>query len=108
MYNEDEYYHYLLHRTTTNYLLLNLAVADIVTGTFLTPEYILRYIKIHLNGSTGTILCKLLVSGWVGCASSVFTLVSIAIERYYAVLHPNKSKVTKRKLKVCTMRMESY
>lgn len=39
---------------------------------------------------------------WVGGIASVVTLVTIAIERYYAVMYPlgNKSKFTKRKLKV--------
>ena len=40
---------------------------------------------------------------WVGAASSTFTLVAIAIERYFVVVFPhgNKGKRTIRKLKVC-------
>ena len=39
---------------------------------------------------------------WLGGNASVFTLVAIAIERYYAVIfpHENKGKLTMRKLKV--------
>ena len=39
---------------------------------------------------------------WVGGIASVVTLVTIAIERYYAVTYPlgNKWKLTKQKLKV--------
>ena len=39
---------------------------------------------------------------WLGGNASVFTLVAIAIERYYAVIFPhgNKGKLTMRKLKV--------
>ncbi|XP_078349149.1 pyroglutamylated RF-amide peptide receptor-like [Oculina patagonica] len=54
---------------------------------------------------TGTVLCKLLTDGnvaWVGGASSIFTLVAVAIERYYAVTYPlgNKGELTQCKLKV--------
>ena len=89
-----------------NYLLVNLAIADILYASFITPEVILMLTSTHPEGMTGTILCKLLTGGniaWIGAASSIVTLVAIAIERYYAVVHPlrNKGKLTERKLKVC-------
>ncbi|KAL9957305.1 hypothetical protein ACROYT_G038925 [Oculina patagonica] len=92
-------------RIPINYLLVNLAVADIVFATFLAPKFILSHTFTHPNGMTGKVLCRLLTGGtlgWVGGVSSAFTLVAIAIERYYAVMHPlgNKGKLTKRKLKV--------
>ena len=39
---------------------------------------------------------------WLGATASAFTMVVIAFERYYAVLHPHsiKGKVTNGKLKV--------
>ncbi|KAL9957310.1 hypothetical protein ACROYT_G038933 [Oculina patagonica] len=86
-----------------NYLLVNLAVADIMFATFLTPQYILSHTFTHPDRMTGTVLCKLLTGGnfaWVGAASSVFTLANISIERYYAVMYPlgNKGKLTEHKL----------
>ena len=59
----------------------------------------------------GTFLCKLFTHGnvaWLGAASSIITLVAIAIERYYAVMYPldNKWKLTIEKLKVCLFRIE--
>ncbi|KAL9957308.1 hypothetical protein ACROYT_G038931 [Oculina patagonica] len=92
-------------RIPINYLLINLAVADVTFATFLASEFILSYAFTHPDGMTGKVLCRLLTGGtlgWVGGASSAFTLVAIAIERYYAVMHPlgNKGKLTKRKLKV--------
>lgn len=90
-----------------NYLLVNLAVADIMFATFLAPVFILNKTFTHPDGVTGTVLCRLLTGGtlgWVGGVSSAFTLVAIAIERYYAVVYPlgNKGKLTRRKLKART------
>lgn len=98
---------YLLYslRVPINYLLVNLAVADIMFATFITPQYILSHTFTHPDGMTGTMLCKLLTGGnfaWVGAASSVFTLANISIERYYAVMYPlgSKGKLTEQKLMV--------
>lgn len=59
----------------------------------------------HPDGKTGALFCKLLTGGnftWIGGAASVFTLVAIAFERYYAVMYPygNKGKLTYNKLMV--------
>ena len=87
-----------------NCLLVNLAVADIIYATFHITELIYRYIATHPDGFTGKIVC-LLRNGalqWIGARSSIFTLVAIAFESYFAVLFPygNKGKLTLRKLKV--------
>ena len=93
-------------RTPINYLIVNLAVADILYAAFMAPRIFLKLNLAHPGGVTGTVLCKLLTDGnvaWVGATSSFVTLVAIAIERYYAVMYPlgNRGKLTKRKLKVC-------
>lgn len=93
-------------RTSINYLLMNLAIADMTVATFFMPQYIFNHTFTHPDGLTGDVLCKLLTGGnfaWVGGGASVFTLVTIAIERYYAVTYPHgsKEKLTNRKLKVC-------
>ena len=85
-----------------NYLLLNLAIADILYAMFIAPKFLFNH---QPNGMTGTILCKFLTDGnvaWVGVASSFVTLVAIAVERYFAVMYPhgNKWKLTKAKVKV--------
>ena len=95
----------IFHRTPINYLLVNLAVADILYATFVTPDTFLRLASTHPGGTTGTVLCKLLTGGnlaWVGATSSLVTLVAIASERHYAVIYPigNFGKLTKCKLKV--------
>ena len=97
---------FLLRRIPINYLLLNMAVADILYSTFLIPELVSTHSPSHPQGLVGRILCSLLTKGnfaWLGAGSSIFSLVAIAGERYYAVTYPleNKGKLTSSKLKVC-------
>ena len=96
---------HLSQRTPVNFLLMNLAIADMAVATFFAPRYLFIHSITHPDGAAGLLLCKLLTSGnlaWVGASSSVVTLVSTAFERYYAVLHPHgtKGKLTKNKVKV--------
>ena len=95
----------IFHRIPINLLLVNLAIADILYAAFIAPEVLLRITIAHPGGRAGTILCKLVTAGvlaWVGGISSMVTLVVIAFERYYAVVHPyGNRKLTKSKLKVC-------
>ena len=95
----------IFHRTPINYLLVNLAIADALYATFVTPQTFFKISSTHPGGTTGTVLCKLVTGGgmaWVAGDSSVITLVAIAAERYFAVIYPagNVGKLTKRKLKV--------
>ena len=104
----------LSNRTPINFLLLNLAVADMMVALFIAPRFILSHFFKHPDERKGTLFCKLLTGGnltWTGGAASVFTLVAIAFERYYAVMYPygNKGKLTFNKLKVlvCLISMDS-
>ena len=95
----------IFHRTPINYLLVNLAVADMLYATFITPNTFHRLTSTHPDGMNGTVLCKLMTGGglaWIPGISSVVTLIAIAPERYFAVNYPagNIGKLTKRKLKV--------
>ncbi|KAL9957230.1 hypothetical protein ACROYT_G038841 [Oculina patagonica] len=93
-------------RTPINYLLMNLALADIIYAVFIIPRvyYQLPFAH-HPDGVIGTILCKLVTGGFIsfaGSGFSVVTLVLITIERYNAVINPHGSKFNfiNRKLKV--------
>ena len=97
--------HCASHRTPVNFLLMNLAIADMAVAVFFAPRYLFIHSITHPEGTAGLLLCKLLTSGnlaWVGASSSVVTLVSTAFERYYAVLHPlgTKGNLTENKVKV--------
>lgn len=92
------------HRIPMSFLLVNLAVADIIYAAFITPRvfYQLPFAH-HPDGVFGTVLCKFVSGGsvaWTGSACSIVTFVAIAIERYYAVMYPHKWNLTKRKLQV--------
>lgn len=92
-------------RTPINYLLVNLAVSDILFATFITPKLIVSLTLSHPEGVKGSNLCKLVTGGnfaWIPGVSSVATLVTIAFERYYTVVYPldPNRKMTKCKLKV--------
>lgn len=92
-------------RNPMNYLLVNLAVADIMYAAFIAPRVYFKLASNHPDGVIGTVLCKFVTDGsvaWIGGASSIVTLTAIAIERYYAVMYPhgNKWKLSESKLKV--------
>ena len=92
-------------KTAMNYLMLNLAVADMMVGAFFAPAILFMSTFTHPTGTAGDILCKLVTGkniAWVASLVSAFSLVLVAVERFYAVVHPlnTRRKITKRKLKV--------
>ena len=92
-------------KTAMNYLMLNLAVADMMVGTFFAPKVLFMSTFTHPTGTTGDVLCKLITEptiAWLASFVSAFSLMLVAIERFYAVVHPHsiRHRITKRKLKV--------
>ena len=88
-----------------NYLLLNLAVADLTAGVFLAPSLMLEPTTTYPPGLTGEILCHLFTSaylGWAALFSSVHSLVYIAFDRYYAIIEPHsiRHRITIKNLKI--------
>lgn len=92
-------------RTPMNYLLVNLAISDMILLVFFTPTFIFKGAYTHPTGLAGDLLCVFLTGesfAWMGGYASAFFLVAIAIERYFAVTKPAKSDVsiTKDNLKL--------
>ena len=90
-------------RSPINFLLINLATADMIVAVFIGIPVVITPTFTHPEGKSGGILCKMFSGGnlgWVGALASVFSLVAIAIERYGAVLYPHsqKGKLTKTKI----------
>lgn len=78
-------------RKPMNYLLVNLAVADIVIGVFMLPRHVFHQSFEHPTGTSGNYLCKFITGGgfiWMSAASSGILLIAIAFVRYFAVVHP--------------------
>lgn len=92
-------------KTPMNYILVNLAIADMMVAVFMAPRHIFLDAFKHPSGELGDYICKFITGGnfmWVGGAASSFCLVAIAVERYYAIVYPRleKGRITKKKLKV--------
>ncbi|EDO35479.1 predicted protein, partial [Nematostella vectensis] len=92
-------------RTPMNYLLVNLAISDMLLLVFFSPTFIFRGAYKHPTGRTGDVLCVLLTGesfAWMGGYASAYFLVAIAIERYYAVTRPHRfgASITKHRLKL--------
>ena len=95
-------------RTSINWLIMNLAVSDLMIVTAFTPRHILQGLYRHPVDYTGIILCKFVTSDtftWIGTVASSVTLVIIAYERFAAVTAPlgKKPHFTGRKLKIAVM-----
>ena len=91
-------------RTVMNYLLLNLALADMLVAIFIGPRFIFSHLFEHPTGQTGHLVCKFVtgsIFSWIGAFASVFTLIVIAFERYFSVLYPQSPwRINKKKLLV--------
>ena len=92
-------------KTPMNYLLLNLAVADLTAGVFLAPSLMLEPTTTYPPGLTGEVLCRLFTSGYLAWAAffpSAYSLVFIAFERYYAIIKPYsiRHRITIKNLKI--------
>lgn len=90
-------------RRPINYLLVNLAVSDILVALSITPVYVIKWAFHHPSGTAGDYMCKFITGGnfiWVGGAVSAFSLVVVAVERYFAVVHPlvDRWRLTNRRL----------
>ncbi|XP_078374772.1 neuromedin-U receptor 2-like [Oculina patagonica] len=92
-------------QTPVNYLLMNLAIADLMIVISFTPRHILEGLYHHPRGLVGEILCKTITSDtftWVGGVASAISLVVMAYERYTAITSPfgRRSTFNCRKLKI--------
>ena len=92
-------------QTPVNYLLMNLAIADLMIVISFTPRHILEGLYHHPRGLVGEILCKTITSDtftWVGCVASAISLVVMAYERFAAITaQPGRpATFNRRKLKI--------
>ena len=85
-------------RTVTNYLIVNMAVADLLITAFSMPLTIKLIVTEYMDWSNGVfseILCKIIpFAQLLSIASSVLTLTAIAFDRFLAIVYPLKRYVT--------------
>ena len=91
-------------RTITNYLIINMALADLLTTVFNmlpTTYWILHGLDVWaVGGWIGEALCKLLpFAQSLTISVSVFTLCAIAFDRFFAIIRPLKRVITFRAAK---------
>lgn len=72
-------------RRRTNYYIVSLAVADLLVGLFGIPFALLAYVGLPSNLYACLFTMSLLV---VLCTISIFCLVAVSVDRYWAILHP--------------------
>ncbi|XP_078577684.1 neuropeptide FF receptor 2-like isoform X1 [Branchiostoma floridae x Branchiostoma japonicum] len=82
-------------RTVTNYFILNLAASDILVAVFCMPFTLVD--NIIIGWPFGNVMCKLTAAVQVvSVLASVFTLIAIAVDRYYAIVYPTTTTFTGR------------
>lgn len=72
-------------RRRTNYYIVSLATADLLVGLLGIPFAILSSVGLPLNLHACLFTVSLLV---VLCTISIFCLVAVSVDRYWAILHP--------------------
>ncbi|KAK0079535.1 hypothetical protein PV325_001095 [Microctonus aethiopoides] len=72
-------------RRRTNYYIISLATADLLVGLFAIPFAILASIGLPQNLHACLFTVSVLV---VLCTISIFCLVAVSIDRYWAILYP--------------------
>ncbi|XP_041767906.1 adenosine receptor A2b [Anopheles merus] len=90
-------------RRRTNYYIVSLASADLLVGTLGIPFAVLASIGLPRNLHACLFTISLLV---VLCTISIFCLVAVSIDRYWAILHPlaySRNMRTKTTLYIISM-----
>ena len=89
-------------RTPFNWLLVNLAVADLIVGVIAQPLAVYFHIKEGLdnNGVNSEESLAIHIIYFISCTASILSVSSLAVERYLAVRTPYtyRSKVTNKRI----------
>lgn len=88
-------------RSPFNYLMSNLAVADLIVGLVAGPLSVNYHIKEGLYGRLSLEEIKLFhMSYFVSCTASILSLASLATERYLAIRNPHnyRNKLTRKRI----------
>ncbi|XP_029936488.1 trace amine-associated receptor 13c-like [Myripristis murdjan] len=84
--------HFRQLHTTTNFVLLSLAVSDLLVGLLLMP---LEIIRLGSCWFLGDVLCSVLyLLGFIITSASVGNMVLISVDRYVAICDPLRYPIT--------------
>lgn len=89
-------FHYMGVTTVTNLFIANLAITDVFIGLFCIPIVFISDYLIS-DWPFGTFMCKFTSfaqSVFVVC--TVYTLIAMSVDRYIAIIHPLKPKLTRK------------
>ncbi|EDO46030.1 predicted protein, partial [Nematostella vectensis] len=90
-------------KTVTNYFILNLAIADL-TLTLICIPFDIPVQEMDYIWPYGPFMCKILYPLQTMCLfASVFTLTSVSVARYRAIIHPLRPQLTVKRAKVITV-----
>ncbi|XP_031557274.1 neuromedin-U receptor 1-like [Actinia tenebrosa] len=82
-------------RTTFNYLLLNVAVSDLVIGAVTDPIFVSFHTRESLGYSVTAWYIPLHMSFFIGCTASLLSIAMLAVERSIAVESNYHRKIQK-------------
>ena len=88
-------------RTLTSFLFVNMAIADLLIAVFQMPFSMAHFYVSEFTGAVGNLFCRsvmYLVN--VSMTASIFSLVVMAFDRYFAVIHPLKRMIWFRRAKI--------
>ena len=88
-------------RSLTSFLFVNMAVADLLVAIFQMPVYIAHFYVFHMSAVVGSLVCRFsyyLVHALM--TASIFSLVVMAFDRYFTVIHPFRRIIWFRKAKI--------
>ena len=87
-------------RTSFNWLVVNLSVADLIVGVITLPFSVNYHIREGLGHGALSDETLSHIFYFVSCTASVLSLTSLAVERYLAVRKPNtyRAKVTNKRI----------
>ncbi|XP_077999193.1 RYamide receptor-like [Glandiceps talaboti] len=81
-------------RTVTNYFIVNLAIGDFLMAVLCVN--LTFYYTVHLHWPFGFVMCAMVnYVQMVSVSISIFTLVAISLDRYVAIIHPLRPRMTK-------------
>jgi len=87
-------------KTRLNFLLVHLAVCDMLTGfIFLLRSVLNDFIQVP-GRAFGDFYCPFLSFVWCTSVSGTYTLVAVSLERYNAITKPFAPRMSNKKLKI--------